>query len=335
MKQSTLPEIPETALRDYSKGPHIERGWKRLEQELGPAVVQRRSALWWAPALAAVTFGAGLFVGAKFLRGDAQSAGVSAEHPFVPQPAAGPVAPAVQAPETKKPNKAVPPRALPRVHDVELPSVEEVMPELPREEPTPYTPAPQAGPPEWEQLANAGDFAAAKKALERVGGFDTVVRSAGPGELMTLADIARVVGERDQALRALRRLLEVYPGADETPPATWTLANLLDQAGDKVGAAEAYALYRRLSPTGDFAEDAAAREVKFALSQGNVERAAALLEEYARNFPKSRRIVAFQKQLGKLAAPPVSSTEGDKPALDSEEDDGDEVDEATPVPQAH
>jgi len=299
MKQSTLPEIPETALRDYSKGPHIERGWKRLEQELGPAVVQRRSALWWAPALAAVTFGAGLFVGAKFLRGDAQSAGVSAEHPFVPQPAAGPVAPAVQAPETKKPNKAVPPRALPRVHDVELPSVEEVMPELPREEPTPYTPAPQAGPPEWEQLANAGDFAAAKKALERVGGFDTVVRSAGPGELMTLADIARVVGERDQALRALRRLLEVYPGADETPPATWTLANLLDQAGDKVGAAEAYALYRRLSPSGDFAEDALARQVDSALDQGSLEELVRLVAQYENDFPNGPRLEEFRAELAK------------------------------------
>jgi hypothetical protein len=335
MKQSTLPEIPEAALRDYSKGPHINRGWKRLEQDLGPALVQRRSALWWAPALAVVTFGAGLFVGAKFLRGDTVVP-VEAERSFVPQPAQGPVATPVPAPETKKPNKVATPRVLPRVHDdVEAPVVEEVVVESPSEEPNPYTPAPQAGPPEWEQLANAGDFAAAKRALERVGGFNTVVRSAGPGELMTLADIARVTGERDQALRALRRLLEVYPGADEAPPATWTLANLLDQAGDKVGASQAYALYRRLSPTGDFAEDAAAREVQFALSQGNVERAAVLLEEYARNFPKSRRITSFQKQLGKLAAPQPPSPEGEKTApLESDEED-DEVEEASPVPQAH
>jgi hypothetical protein len=297
-------------------------------------MVQRRSTLWWAPALAVVTFGAGLFVGAKFLRGDAQAPGLRPEPPSVSQPAVGPVAPRAPLPETKKPNKTAPPRALPRVHDVdEVPVVEDIAPALP-EETTSYTPAPQAGPPEWEQLANAGDFAGAKKAIERIGGFDTVMRSAGPGELMTLADIARGSRETDKALRALRRLLEVYPGADEAPPATWTLANLLDQAGDKVGAAEAYALYRRLSPTGDFAEDAAAREVQFALSQGNVERAAALLEEYARNFPKSRRITSFQKQLGKLAAPPQTAAEGEKPvALEPEEDD--EVDEASSVPQTN
>ena len=132
---------------------------------------------------------------------------------------------------------------------------------------------------------------------------------------MTLADIARgSVQSRSGPARAAAGSWRSIPGADEAPPATWTLANLLDQAGDKVGAAEAYALYRRLSPTGDFAEDAAAREVDIALSQGNVERAAALLEEYARNFPKSKRITSLKKELRGPAAPPASPVGGEKPA---------------------
>ncbi len=127
------------------------------------------------------------------------------------------------------------------------------------------------GPPEWERLAESGDFGAAKVALDREGGFDWVVGSASAGELMSLADIARTSGRREQALSALRRVLTAYVSAPEAPVAAWTLGNLLDQAGDKQGAAEAYATYRRLSPTGDFAEDAAARQVDVALSQGNFE----------------------------------------------------------------
>ena len=39
MKQNALPEIVDATLRDYGKGPHIDRGWKRLEQELGPGLL--------------------------------------------------------------------------------------------------------------------------------------------------------------------------------------------------------------------------------------------------------------------------------------------------------
>lgn len=304
MKQSSLPEIPIHALRDYGKGPHIDRGWQRLRGEIGPAVVQRRSSLWWAPALAAVTFGAGVFVGAKLTRTETAPP-VVAEPPSAPQRAAGPTAAPVIAPEVPAaPTTTARRRPLPRAPEIALPLEEPApLPVTVVEEPRDYTPVVPAAPPDWERYADLGDFAAAKSALDAAGGFDAVYLSASPSRLMTLVDIARASGKRDDAVRALRRLLEAYPGADEAPLATWTLANLLDQAGDKAGAHEAYALYRRLSPTGDFAEDAAAREVDIALSQGNVERAAALVEEYARNFPKGRRLAAFKSQLKKLTAP--------------------------------
>jgi hypothetical protein len=78
---------------------------------------------------------------------------------------------------------------------------------------------------------------------------------------------------------------------------------LLEQAGDRAGAAEAYEAYRRLSPTGDFAEDAAARQVDAALSQGNLELGTRAMEEYAQNFPKGRRLAELRKKLNALAAP--------------------------------
>jgi hypothetical protein len=329
MRQSSLPEVPRGALRDYGKGPHIERGWRRLEQELGSVQVQRHSPLWWAPALAAVTFGAGLFVGANFLHEQPLQAPLVAEPTVSPRPVAGAPARPARDPETQVERSKTPPARVPRAAGLS-PEVELAAPLVVAAEPRDPPPVVPAGPPEWEQLANSGDFALAKRALDRAGGFDAVLASLAPGQLMTLVDIARASGNRDQALRALRRLLEIYPGADEAPLATWTLANLLDQSGDTAGAAEAYALYRRLSPTGDFAEDAAAREVQFALSQGNVERAAALVEEYARSFPKSRRTSSLRAQLRALSNPVVVA-EGPAKTVPVDSDDAEELDEAPPL----
>jgi hypothetical protein len=110
------------------------------------------------------------------------------------------------------------------------------------------------------------------------------------------------------------------------------LGNLLDQLGDRAGAADAYATYRRLSPTGDFAEDAAARQVDAALSQGNLELGRRALEEYAENFPKGRRLAELRKRLSALEAPPdaaaATSTDAD------DEDDGAEPGADTKEPSA-
>jgi hypothetical protein len=92
---------------------------------------------------------------------------------------------------------------------------------------------------------------------------------------------------------------------------------LLEQAGDRSGAAAAYATYRRLSPTGDFAEDAAARQVDAALSQGNLELGNRAMEEYAQNFPKGRRLAELRKRLNALGAAPDA---GVQPETDDDED---------------
>ena len=117
---------------------------------------------------------------------------------------------------------------------------------------------------------------------------------ASPSELMSLVDIARASGERGQAISALRQVL-AHAEAPEAPLAAWTLGNLLEQAGDQPGAAQAFALYRRLSPAGDFAEDAAARQVDVALREGNLELVTQLVEDYARDFPHGRRLSEFRR----------------------------------------
>ena len=76
---------------------------------------------------------------------------------------------------------------------------------------------------------------------------------------------------------------------------------MLEQGGDGAGAAEAYELYRRLSPAGDFAEDAAARQVDVALARQELELATRLVDQYEKDFPNGRRLAEFREELGKLA----------------------------------
>jgi TolA-binding protein len=183
-------------------------------------------------------------------------------------------------------------------------------------------------------LANAGDFTGARVALDQVGGFDAALATASPEELMSLADIARASGGREQAVRALRQVLSAHASAPEAPLAAWTLGNMLDKAGDRKGAAEAFALYRRLSPTGDFAEDAAARQVDVALSQGNPERVTELVEEYARSFPNGRRVAEFRRALAKLTAPKKDSTDPSNKAASESEDESAEAPLEPDAPEA-
>jgi hypothetical protein len=77
-----------------------------------------------------------------------------------------------------------------------------------------------------------------------------------------------------------------------------------------------------LSPAGDFAEDAAARQVDAALSQGNLELGRRAMEEYAQNFPTGRRLAELRKRLVALEAPAADGSASPAPEPeDSSEDD--------------
>jgi hypothetical protein len=153
---------------------------------------------------------------------------------------------------------------------------------------------------------------------------------ASPSELMSLVDIARASGERGQATSALRQVL-AHAEAPEAPLAAWTLGNLLDQAGDQPGAAQAFALYRRLSPAGDFAEDAAARQVDVALAEGNLELVTQLVEDYARDFPHGRRLSEFRRAERALHSRDQDAGAKSEAVHDEPEDESDES-HASPAP---
>jgi hypothetical protein len=317
-----LPELPKSALREYDASEQQAAVWRRLKSELRsrPSREARTSMNWvWAPALAAVLFGSGVFVGVRFIRPQPLP-NVQAE----PRPralaAAGPVAAQNSAQAALPPIKALHSRVR-RSAASGAASAEPQSYAL--EDSSPYVAAPPTPIAEWQRLVEVGDFAAARRALDRQGGFDVAISHASPAELMSLVDIARASGERGQAVSALRQVLS-HPDAPEAPLAAWTLGNLLDQAGDQPGAAQAFALYRRLSPTGDFAEDAAARQVDVALAEGNVELVTQLVEDYARDFPHGRRLSEFRRAGQKLEARQQDAGAKPEAVHDDNEDEADD-----------
>ncbi len=338
MSRRVLPEVPKSALRDYDASEQQAAVWRRLKSELRarPPREPRSSLSWvWAPALAAVLFGSGVFVGARFIRPQALP-NVQAEPQPRALPAAAPVAPQ---------NSALP--ALPEAKALHSRTRRLVTSGAASAAPLSYAPsdgspyaAAPAPAPDWQRLVEVGDFAAARHALDRQGGFDVAMAHATPAELLSLVDIARASGERGQAVSALRQVL-AHPDAPEAPLAAWTLGNLLDQGGDQPGAAQAFALYRRLSPTGDFAEDAAARQIDVALAGGNVELVTQLVDEYAQDFPHGRRLSEFRRAEHQLGSDQDAGAKSEAVHDDTEDESDDShqpsapVDTAAPSPQAH
>jgi hypothetical protein len=295
-----VPSIPTSALRDHGGSERVERIWKRLQPDLmgGPRGLPRPSPSVWIPAALAATFTLGVFVG-QWSRPEAPAT-LMPERPLAPEPAtqSAPAAQRATAPSAQPsiPNQARKNRALGPAEpaDLVLLAPPDVLPPVMQSVP--------AGPPEWEKLADDDRYDEARAALETHGGFSAVLGSASAIQLMTLADIARRTGSRDQAILAWRRIVEAFPAAPEASIAAWTLGRQLEDLGDSQGAAEAYELYRRLSPSGDFAEDALARQVDSAIEKGNLEELARLVTQYENGFPNGSRLEEFRAELAKRSA---------------------------------
>lgn len=141
----------------------------------------------------------------------------------------------------------------------------------------------------WQRLANSDDYEAALQEIDRAGGFEKILETATAEQLMLLSDVARATGQQQRALAALRRIVNQHTSDPVAPLAALNMGNLLDKMGDGAGATEAFAVYRRLSPQGDFAEDALVRQIRSAVSAGQQELARRLVRQYEADFPEGRR----------------------------------------------
>lgn len=323
-RRSVPPEVPVNALRDHGRDDEaLERVWQRLDEELPqlPAVPARRrnTSLIWVAAAGVLLFGSGVLVGAR----------VQPTAEVVPAPRAEP-APTDRAAGDEAPDPAPTITAEPQV-DAPQPPEHRLAP-TPRPPPTETSAASDvseapvaarpSGPPEWQKLADSGEYAAAYQAVQEQGGFDAVMAQSSAEQLMTLAEVARANRQRGRASQALRQLLARFPGDPNAPLAALALGNLLEAAGDKKGAAEAFGLYRSLSPDGDFAEDALARQVLAAVEQGNLELARKLAGQYEKDYPSGRRAQEIRDALAEAetsdagAPEPVAGDAGVEGALE-------------------
>ncbi len=181
---------------------------------------------------------------------------------------------------------------------------------------------------EWMLLAERGDFSGAFQQLDQSGGFDQALLSAGPDELMTLADVARAVSRQGRAIQALRIVLDQYRDNENAPLAAMMLGNLLSRAGDSTGAAEAFALNRSLSPGGDFAEDALVREFDMAITAMDLPEAERLRAQYEREYPDGRHQEALRADLDRLASE-LAESEQSVDFVDRSDEEQDETEPAT------
>lgn len=143
--------------------------------------------------------------------------------------------------------------------------------------------------PRWQRLAKDGDDDGALIEIATVGGFEHVLQSASAEQLMLLSDVARGTGQLQRALAALRRIVSEHPSDPVAPLAAFNMGNLLDKMGDGAGAAQAFAVYRALSPQGEFAEDALVGQLRSAVSAGQQGLARRLVRQYEADFPEGRR----------------------------------------------
>ena len=149
--------------------------------------------------------------------------------------------------------------------------------------------AKRLSPPGWQRLANNGEYEAALVEITQSGGFERILATASAEQLMLMSDVARAPGQQQRALAALRRIVSDYPADPVAPLAALNLGNLLEKMGDGAGATQAFAVYRSLSPKGDFVEDALVRQISSAVSAGQQELARSLVAQYESDFPDGRR----------------------------------------------
>jgi hypothetical protein len=288
--KSSLPRVRREALRDTASAELVERLWQRLEHR-APGRSVPRAQLPWAAGLAAVAFVAGVWVGGSPMGLQAVVTAPVAESVAHPQPASGALASRAEPLPTPPVKLGTPAqtRTLRRSASSEQAAL--TAPGI-----APPTPAAQAGAvlepqePPWLELANLGEYQRSLEALEASGGFHAVLGAASADRLMAMADLARATGRRAWALQALRAVVERHAESPEAPLAAWTLGNMLEQAGDQAGAAWAYAWYRRLSPRGEFAEDAVVRQLEALVAQGQLDQARQLARSYEPMFPSSLRL---------------------------------------------
>lgn len=142
------------------------------------------------------------------------------------------------------------------------------------------------------ELARGGEFKAAYQVMSQ---SPTAVGSSAE-DLLLAADAARLSNHPEQAVGFLRRVTTEHAGDSRAPLSAFTLGRvLLSQLSRPAEAAEAFALARRLRPSGSLAEDALAREAEARSASGASGQARTLAEQYVARYPQGKHRPTMQR----------------------------------------
>lgn len=176
---------------------------------------------------------------------------------------------------------ASPPAAPPRPSD--LPGASEAAPRASEAAGEPPTPAPRGAPRvSWKEHAAAGRFAEAHEAADKAG-FDGLLASLGPDDLILLADTARLAGASDRARRAYTTARQRFAGSGAAARAAFELGRA--EASGPSGGVPWFRLYLAESPGGPLAREAMGRVLEAQLRQHDRAGAAALARDYLKLYP--------------------------------------------------
>lgn len=189
---------------------------------------------------------------------------------------------------------------------VEPPRIEpEVAQPVAPEAPAPIAPEPaleraevrpRSSSPRWRDHAARGEYDAAYSALG-TNGAARESRTAGPAELMQLADVALLSGHPAEAVTPLRELLRRFPTDETAPLAAFTLGRIeLDRLGQPADAARHFDLALRSGLATTLVDDARARLAIARQRSGDhdgARRAACNYLELAPNGPRAAQMRAL------------------------------------------
>jgi TolA-binding protein len=137
----------------------------------------------------------------------------------------------------------------------------------------------------WRVLIASGRYEQGLRAAERAG-FEGVCQIANQGELLALADAARLSGRRARAVYALESLRRRFPRSDAAAAAAFALGRIaFEQGGTYDTAARWFSTYAAERPAGSLIGDAVGRLMESRQRAGDRAGARADAERYLRRFP--------------------------------------------------
>lgn len=260
------------------------------------AVQEGRVRVLWAAHYAEVAAGQSALFPAEVATPIAATPTTAANTPTPASPAIGVLAerPVAQLADPTRERAAIPRRPL--GHGVVAVAEPSAAGPLFAELPTPVAPTPA-----WKARANEGDFAAAYRLAYEPGAGETPRHEAlQPGDLLLLADVARLSRHPADAVPPLARLLREHTRDPRAPLAAFTLGRVqLDELGRPREAAESFRRAEDLDPDGPLAQDALAREVEAWSRAGETGRARERASAYVQRYPSGRRLRSV-RQYGAL-----------------------------------